>query len=61
MIRLEMEVMAGVSGFSIDIDIKCRSFPDDQHVQERNPILSFYFHDKFEGRSYTVRVFTEIL
>ena len=25
--------MAGVSEFSIDFDVHCRSFPNDQHVQ----------------------------
>jgi len=61
MIRLEVEVMAGVSGFATDFDVQCRSFPDDQHVQKRNCSLSFYFHGKFEGRSCTVDVITEIL
>lgn len=53
--------MAGVSGFSVDFDVQCRSFPDDQHVQKRNRSLGFYFHGKFEGKSYTVDVITEIL
>jgi len=49
-IRLEIEITAGVSGFSVNFGVHCTSDSDEKHVQQRIRTVSFYFHDKPDGR-----------
>jgi hypothetical protein len=39
MVRIEVEILDKVDGFSVDFDGQCRLFPDDYNIQERNYIV----------------------
>jgi hypothetical protein len=50
MVRFEVEISAGVSGFLVDFGGQCRLSPDDQNIQKGNRTIWLYLHSEREGR-----------
>jgi hypothetical protein len=50
MVRIEVEILVTVGGFSVDLGGQHHLLPDDQNTQEGNCTVSLYFHGQLDGR-----------
>jgi hypothetical protein len=61
MVIFEVEILASVGGFPVNVKGQCRPFRDGQNIQKRNLTLLLDFHSKLDGTPWTIDVAQELL